>query len=161
MLSNGEEIKFLPGMQNVLVKKVLADFCALYTPGGHVLYVGGTKAKWSYLDSDAPADLGLVIEACEKMPDIVVHHLKKNWLFLIEAVPSHGPISSERRQELKELFAGSKAGIIYVTAFLNRRAMIKYFDDISWETEAWFAESPAHLMHLNGDRFLGPYPIRT
>ncbi len=31
-LSNGEEIKLFPGRQNVLVKKVIADFCSLYTP---------------------------------------------------------------------------------------------------------------------------------
>ncbi|HWR72470.1 MAG TPA: BsuBI/PstI family type II restriction endonuclease [Nitrospirota bacterium] len=90
-LSNGKEIKDLPGRQNALVKKVIADFCALYTPAGHVLYVSGTEGKWSYSDSDALADLGLTIEEYERMPDIVVHHLEKNWLFLIEAVGSHGP----------------------------------------------------------------------
>jgi hypothetical protein len=113
--------------------------------------------KWSYLDSDALAELGLTIEAYEKMPDIVVHHLEKNWLFLIEAVGGHKPISPKRRQELKELFVGAKAGIIYVTAFLDRRAMMKYFDDISWETDVWIAESPTHLIHFNGKRLLGPY----
>jgi hypothetical protein len=156
-LSNGNEIKHLPGMQNVMVKKVLADFCSFYTPGGHVLYVSGTKAKWSYLDSDGLADLGLSIEDHGKMPDIVVHHLGKNWLFLIEAATSHGPISPKRKRELEDLFAGSKAGIVYLTAFLSRRAMMKYFDDISWETNVWIAESPTHLIHFNGGRLLGPY----
>jgi hypothetical protein len=156
-LSNGEDVKLLPGRQNVLVKKVLADFCALYTPAGHVLFVSGTKEKCSYLDSDALTKLGLSIEEHEKMPDIVVHHLEKNWLFLIEAVTSHGPISPKRRQELKGLFVGSNAGIIYVTAFPNRRTMTKYFDDITWGTEAWFAESPTHLLHFNGKRSLSPY----
>ena len=156
-LSNGEDIKILPGRQNVLVKKVTADFCSLYTPAGRVLYVSDTEEKWSYLDSDALMELGLTIEEREKMPDIVVHHLEKNWLFLIEAVGSHGPVNPKRRQELKELFAGSKAGIVYVTAFLDRRTMMKYFDDIAWETVVWIAESPTHLLHFNGKRFLGPY----
>jgi BsuBI/PstI restriction endonuclease domain len=31
-------------------------------------------------------------------------------------------------------------------------------DEISWETEVWVADSPAHLIHFNGERFLGPYP---
>lgn len=156
-LSNGKEIKFLPGRQNVLVKKVIADFCSLYTPAGHVLYVSGTEEKWSYLDFDALTELGLTIEEHGKMPDIVVHHLEKNWLFLIEAVTSHGPVSPKRRQELRELFAGSKAGIVYVTALPDRRTMMKYLDDISWETEVWIAGSPTHLIHFNGERFLGPY----
>lgn len=157
VLSNGKEIKLLPGRQNVLVKKVIDDFCSLYTPSGHVLYVSDTEEKWSYLDSEVLTELGLTIEEYGKMPDVVVHHLEKNRLFLIEAVISHGPVSPQRRQELKELFAGSKAGVIYVSAFLNRRAMMKYLDDISWETEVWIAESPTHLMHFNGERFLGPY----
>jgi hypothetical protein len=91
------------------------------------------------------------------MPDVVVHYVGKNWLVLIEAVTSHGPVNPKRRQELKELFAGSKAGLVYVTAFLDRRTMMKYLDDISWETEVWIAESPTHLIHFNGERFLGPY----
>lgn len=41
--------------------------------------------------------------------------------------------------------------------FLDRRTMMKYLDDISWETEVWIAESPTHLIHFNGERFLGPY----
>ena len=156
-LSNGKEVKLLPGRQNVLVKKVLADFCSLFIPAGRVLYISDMEQKWSHLDSDALTELGLTIEEREKMPDIVVHHLEKNWFFLIEAVSSHGPVSPKRRQELKELFAGSKAGIIYVTAFLDRLTMMKYLDDISWETEVWIAEAPTHLIHFNGECFLGPY----
>ena len=91
------------------------------------------------------------------MPDMVVHYLVNNWLVLIEAVTSHGPVNPKRRQELKELFFGSKAGIVYVTAFINRRTMMKYLDDISWETEVWIADSPTHLIHFNGKRFLGPH----
>jgi hypothetical protein len=39
----------------------------------------------------------------------------------------------------------------------DRRAMLKYLNDISWETEVWVADSPTHLIHFNGERFLGPY----
>lgn len=157
VLSNGEDIKLLPGRQNVLVKKIIGDFCSLYTPAGHVLYVSNTEGEWSYLDSDALTDLGLTLEEYGQMPDIVVHHLEKNWLFLIEAAGSHGPVSPKRRQELKEQFAGSKAGIIYVTAFLNRRTMVKHVDDIAWGTVVWIAETPTHLIHFNGERLHGPY----
>jgi hypothetical protein len=91
------------------------------------------------------------------MPDVVVHYTSKNWLVLVEAVTSHGPVNPKRRQELSELFTDSTAGIVYVTAFMNRRTMIRYLDEISWETEVWIAESPTHLIHFNGERFLGPY----
>jgi hypothetical protein len=156
-LSNGKEIKFLPGRQSVLIKKVIDDFCSLYAPAGRVLFVSGAGKRWAYLDSDALTELGLTIEDYEKMPDIVVHHPEKNRLFLIEAASSHGSISPERRQELKEMFDGAQTGIVYVTAFLNRRGLAERFFDISWETEVWVAESPTHLIHFNGERFLGPY----
>ena len=93
-----------------------------------------------------------------KMPDMVVHHVKKNWLVLIEAVTSHGPVNLKRHNELKELFKNSKAGLVFVTAFLTRKALMKYLNDIAWETEVWVAEAPSHLIHFNGERFLGPYP---
>jgi len=156
-LANGQEIRLSPGGQNVLVKKIMDDFCPLFTPGGYVIYVGDTEAKWAYFDPDALAGLGVEIQEHGKMPDVVVHHVAKNWLVLIEAVTSHGPVNPKRRQELKTLFSESTAGLVFVTAFLDRKAMLKYLNDISWETEVWIAESPTHLIHFNGERFLGPY----
>lgn len=161
-LTNGHEIRLSPGGQNVLVKKIIDDFCPFFTPGGHLIgghliYVGDTQKKWAYFDRDALETLGVEIEEHGKMPDIVIHYVERNWLVLIEAVTSHGPVNPKRRQELQGLFAKSKAGLVYVTAFLDRRTMIKYIDDISWGTEVWIAETPTHLIHFNGERFLGPY----
>lgn len=156
-LRESQEIRLSPGGQNVLVKKIIDDFCQFFTPGGHIIYVGDTQTKWAYFDSDALESLGVVIEEHGKMPDVVVYYKEKGWLVLIEAVTSHGPVNPKRRQELKELFAGSKVGIVFVTAFLDRHTMMKYLNDISWETEVWIAESPTHMIHFNGERFLGPY----
>jgi hypothetical protein len=156
-LRSGEEIRLSPGGQNVLIKKIINDFCPLFTPAGQVIYVGDTQKKWAYFDSKSLAVIGVEIEEHGKMPDVVVHYNEKNWLILIEAVTSHGPINPKRRRELEQLFGGSYAGLVYVTAFLDRRTLLKYLDDISWETEVWIAESPTHLIHFNGERFLGPY----
>ena len=156
-LANGQEIRLSPGGQNVLVKKIIDEFCPLFTPDGYVVYVGDTQAKWAYFDSDALALLNVRVDEHGKMPDVVVHHAERNWLVLIEAVTSHGPVNPKRREELKTLFAGANAGLVFVTAFLDRKAMVKYLNDISWETEVWIAESPTHLIHFNGERFLGPY----
>lgn len=156
-LANGQEIRLSPGGQNVLVKKIMDDFCPLFTPGSYVIYVGDTQTKWAYFDADALAQLNVEIPEHGKMPDVVVYYAEKNWLVLVEAVTSHGPVNPKRRQELKALFSGSTAGPVFVTAFLDRKAMVKYLNDISWETEVWIAESPTHLIHFNGERFLGPY----
>lgn len=156
-LAEGLKIKLSPDERNILIKKILKDLCSLFTPGGRMIYVGDTQLKWAYYDSAALTSLGVTIEEHGKMPDVVVYHTKKNWLVLIEAVTSHGPVDPKRRTELKKLFAGSSAGLVFVTAFMDRRAMLKYLKDISWETEVWVAASPTHLIHFNGERFLGPY----
>jgi hypothetical protein len=109
----------------------------------------------AYFDQDALRDLGVTIEAQGKMPDVVVHHQAKSWLVLIEAVTSHGPMSPKRHAELKELFEGSTAGLVFVTAFLTKRDLTRYLSDIAGETEVWVAEAPTHMIHFNGERFLG------
>jgi adenine-specific DNA-methyltransferase len=156
-LADGRTISLSAGGQNILVEHVLNAFCERFTPGGHVVYVGDTDEKFAYFDEPFMKRLGVSIEAHGKMPDVVVYHREKNWLVLVEAVTSHGPVDSKRRGELKRIFKGSTAGLVFVTAFLDRRAMVKYLGDISWETEVWVADAPDHLIHFNGERFLGPY----
>src|SRR5581483_9814957 len=148
----GKTITLSPGGQNILVEKIIHEFAEIYTPGGKVLYVGDTDDKFAYYDKEGLAELGVVTESHGKMPDVIIHHTEKNWLVLIEAVTSHGPIDGKRKDELKRLFRASRAGLVYVTTFLTRGAMVEYLKDISWETEVWVAEMPTHLIHINGER---------
>lgn len=152
-----KRISLSPGGQNVLVKKIIDEFCPRFTPGAKVLYVGDTDKKWAYFDVELLADLGVSVEEHGKMPDVVIYHENKKWLVLIEAVTSHGPVNPKRRLELEELFKSSSAGLVFVTTFLDRKGLMKYLDQISWETEVWVADAPTHLIHFNGERFLGPY----
>ncbi len=154
---DGHKLYLTPGGQNVLVKQIIEEFAPRFTPGGQVLYVGDTGAKLAHFDEHALKKLGVSIEKHDKIPDIIIHHTERNWLILIEAVTSHGPIDPMRKTELFERFGASTAGLVLVTAFLSRRVMTEYLDQISWETEVWVAESPDHLIHFNGDKFLGPY----
>jgi adenine-specific DNA-methyltransferase len=156
-LAPGKEITLSPGGKNVLVKEIIDHFAPRFASPGRFIYVGDTAEKFAYFDEDGLNELGVEIEQHGKMPDVIVYHTEKNWLLLIEAVTSHGPIDPKRREELQRLFAASQAGLVFVTAFLTRKTMIQYLDDISWETEVWLAESPTHMIHFNGKRFLGPY----
>lgn len=115
------------------------------------------EKKCGYLDEAGLAAFGVKMDMHGKMPDVVIHYPAKNWLLLIEAVTSHGPVNANRREELAQLFAASTAGAVYVNAFPTRVDMTRNLTDISWETEVWIAESPTHLIHFNGERFLGPY----
>lgn len=157
IIAPGKTLALSPGGQNILVEQIIQGFAPVYTPGGKVLYVGDTDEKFAYFDVEALADLGVVIEAHGKIPDVIIHYVEKNWLVLIEAVTSHGPIDGKRKDELKRLFHHARAGLVFVTAFLTRGAMVKYLQEIAWETEVWTADHPTHLIHFNGERFLGPH----
>ncbi|MCA8912887.1 MAG: Eco57I restriction-modification methylase domain-containing protein [Planctomycetes bacterium] len=156
-LSDGTEISLSAGGQNPLVAEIINEFCPRFVPGAKIVYVGDTDEKYAHFDVDYLAGLGVNIEQHGKIPDVVVHDVKRNWLLLIEAVTSHGPINPKRHGELEQLFAGSKAGLVFVTTFLDRNTWLKYAKEISWETEVWIAEDATHLIHYNGERFLGPY----
>lgn len=157
LLLPGGSITLSAGGQNELVRKIIDNFCPQFTPGATPLYVGDTAQKFAYIDEPALAKYGYGVDRHGKMPDVVVSHSEKGWLVLIEAVTSHGPINPKRQEELKQLFPLAAGSTVFVTAFLTRRDMVRYTADIAWETEVWVAESPTHLIHFNGERFLGPY----
>ncbi len=156
-LPNGRELTLTACGQNDLVKKIVEDFCPRFTPDGVLVYVGDTGNKRRHIEAGYLERLGVEMDKHGKMPDVVVHLTEKKWLVLIEAVASHGPIGLKRHNELKQLFGAARAGLVFVTAFLTRRAMTKYLVDIAWETEVWIAEAPTHIIRFNGERFLGPY----
>jgi adenine-specific DNA-methyltransferase len=156
-LPNGKELRITAGGQNELVKKIVEEFCPRFTPGGLVVYVGDTGDKHRHIESGYLEHLGLRMDEHGKMPDVVIHFTDRNWLVLIEAVTSHGPIGLKRHNELKDLFKAARAGLVFVTAFLTRRAMTRHLAEIAWETEVWIGEAPSHIIHFNGERFLGPY----
>jgi type II restriction enzyme len=157
MLSDGSPVTLSPGGQNALIKDMVDDFCAYYAPGGRVLYVGDADDKWAVFHEEELAALGVIVDKHGKMPDLVVYLPDKNWLLLLEAAASHGPVDGQRHSELSAMFSGSTAGLVYVSCFPSRTIMRKYLTLIAWETEVWCADDPTHLIHFNGDRFLGPY----
>jgi BsuBI/PstI restriction endonuclease domain/BsuBI/PstI restriction endonuclease HTH domain len=157
-LPSGEIITISPGGQNPLIKVVIEEFCPRFVHSGTIVYVGDAEDKFLHLDREYLQRLGVVVPAPAKMPDVVAHDTRRNWLLLIEAVTSAGPVDGKRRKELKQLFSGCRAGLVFVTAFAGREAMRTFLTQISWESEVWVAEDPDHLIHFDGERFLGPYP---
>ncbi|MFT3916558.1 MAG: BsuBI/PstI family type II restriction endonuclease [Anaeromyxobacteraceae bacterium] len=128
-LPSGKKLTLSPGGQNELIKLIVEEFCPRFTPGGEVMYLGDADQKWACFDEPGLTGLGVNVDAHGKMPDAVVFFRKKNWLVLVEAVTSHGPVNPKRRDELKALFAGCKAGLVFVTAFLSRPAMVRYLNE--------------------------------
>lgn len=156
-IKNGIKINLSPGEHSELIKVIVEDFGSRFADGGELLYVGDTGDKHGYFDTELLASLGVELDNHGKLPDVVIFIKKKNWLLLIESVTSHGPVDSKRHGELAKLFKSCSAGLVYVSAFPNRKAFVKYFNVIAWESEVWIADAPSHLIHFNGVRFLGPY----
>ncbi|PZU99069.1 MAG: restriction endonuclease [Leptolyngbya sp.] len=153
----GKRISLSPGDHSELIKQVIEVFAPRFAPGSVLVYAGDTGDKWGYFDAVLLAGLGVVIDSHGKMPDVVLHYPARNWLLLVETVTSHGPVDGKRYSELAQLFSTATAGLVYVTAFPSRSAMVRYLAEIAWETEVWVANAPSHLIHFNGERFLGPY----
>ena len=156
-LAPGKEIAITPGAHSELIKDIITEFAPRFAPGAEVIYVGDTGDKAGYFEQQRLAGLGVMIDRHGKMPDVVLYFGGNDWLLLVESVTSHGPVDAKRHNELEELFGGARPGLVYVTTFPSRAIMGKYLRDISWETEVWCADAPSHLIHFNGERFLGPY----
>ena len=138
----GEVFTLKGGGQNILIKEMVENFCAYFVPGGEILYVGDADDKLATFERDRLASLGVVVDEHGKMPDLVVYQASSNWLFLMEAASTHGPVDHIRYSELSRMFAGSSAGIIYVSCFPNRSVMRRFLADLAWETEVWLASTP-------------------
>lgn len=156
MLSNGKTLKLSAGKHNVVQAAIVQDFAARFAQGSEVLYLGDTANKDLYIDKKKLKELNIPIDEHSKLPDVVLYDEKKNWLFLIEAVTSHGPVSPKRVIELEELLKDCRAGKVYVSAFPDFTEFKKYSTNIAWETEVWVVDFPEHMIHFNGDRFMGP-----
>jgi hypothetical protein len=156
-LPGGAEVFLSPGGQNPLIKAVLEVFCPAFTPSGKVLYIGDAENKLTSVNQEGLAAVGIHIRPADKVPDVIVHDTQKNWLLLIEAVTTAGPVDGKRRLELRNLFESCTAGLVFVTAFANRQTMRRFVAQIGWETEVWIADDPDHMIHFDGAKFLGPY----
>ncbi|PAJ75748.1 methyltransferase [Pseudoalteromonas sp. NBT06-2] len=156
-LDDGTEIKLSPGIHSQLIHDIVIEFGPRFAPGSEVIYLGDTGAKEDFFRKDRLAELGVTVDRKGKLPDVVLYWPERDWLLLIESVTSHGPVDGKRHGELAKLFKDSKPGLVYVTAFPDRKIMGKYLGEISWETEVWMSEAPTHMIHFNGDRFLGPH----
>jgi len=156
VLKDGSKLSFSPGKHNEVQISIIEEFAPRFAPGSDLLYVGDTAKKNLYLDKTGLEKLNIPINEHSKLPDVVLFDRKRNWLFLLEAVTSHGPVSPKRIIEMEKLLSNCKVGKIYVTAFPDFKEFKRHTPNIAWETEVWVVDFPDHMIHFNGDKFLGP-----
>ena len=153
---NGESFKFSTGKHNELQKAIIEEFAPRFAPNSECLYVGDTIEKDLVKNVEKLKELGFEITLHDKMPDVVLYREDKNWIYFVESVTSVGPMDPKRILEITEMTKDITAGKIFVTAFLDFKTYKKFAEELAWETEVWIAEMPEHMIHLNGDRFMGP-----
>lgn len=153
---NNIELTFSPGKHNELQKAIIEEFAPRFAGGSECLYVGDTIKKDLVKNEATLQALGFEITQHDKMPDVVLYCKDKNWIYFIEAVTSVGPMDPKRIEEIKLMTQNVTAGKIFVTAFWDFKTYKKFVDSLAWDTEVWLAEMPEHMIHMNGDRFMGP-----
>lgn len=153
---NGKDFTFSTGKHNQLQKAIIEEFAPRFAPNAECLYVGDTIQKDLVKREERLKELGFSITLHDKMPDVVLYCSDKNWIYFIEAVTSVGPMDPKRIKEITEMTRDVPAGKIFVTAFLDFKTYKKFSEQLAWETEIWIAELPSHMIHMNGDKFLGP-----
>lgn len=153
---NSQEFRFSAGKHNELQKAIIEEFAPRYAPNAQCLYVGDTIKKDLVNDREKLKELGFEITLHDKMPDVILYREDKNWIYFIESVVSDGPMNPKRVIEISEMTKDVTAGKIYVTAFPDIAVFKKFAGSLAWETEVWISDMPDHMIHMNGDRFMGP-----
>ena len=156
-LADGKELYLTPGKHNELQIAIIEKFGPRYAANATVLYLGDAAKKFVVYEQERLEQLRVPMTTHDKLPDIILYDETKNWLYLIEAVTSHGPVSHKRRYELERLLKDCTAEPIYISAFLNFPEYRRHVPHIAWETEIWIAERPEHMIHYNGENFMGPH----
>lgn len=136
----------------VAAVRLVQGFRAAFAPASMLLYPAAAGAA----DADQLARLSLPDPTPTTAPTAVLYDAARQRIYLLEAVPAHGPITPARRQQLAAWAQACPAAQVYVTAFPTMAVFQAHSAPIAWETNVWLADAPQHLIHFNGDRFLGP-----
>ena len=153
---DGRELQLSPGKHNEVQRAIVEEFAPRFAPGAHLLYLGDTARKNLFVDTVRLADLRIPITDHDKLPDVVLYDTGRKRLFLVGAVTSHGPVSPTRIVDLEAMLTECPAGPVHVSAFPNFAEFRQHMANIAWETEVWLCDTPDHMIHYDGERFLGP-----
>lgn len=156
-LADGRVLGVANDDHNELQKRIVEVFLPTFVPSYRLIYIGETGDREIVRDTELVAKLHLERLFADKLPDIVAYDQKRDWIVIIEAYHSSGPISTMRHDRLKQLLGENAKKAVFITAFATRAAYKSNANKIAWKTEVWIADEPEHLIHLDGERFLGPY----
>lgn len=154
----GNYIALSKSEHNKLQKKILEQLVPLVSKGKpELLYIGDAADRSLLQENDRLDELGIhVLSQSGNLPDIIIYDSQENCVIFIEAYHSTGPFTLDRVNAIKALChcrEGMEAA--FITAFDTTTKMLKHYKEVAWDTEIWSADEPTHLVHKNGDKFIG------
>lgn len=154
---DNNNIKLSSGGQNILIKSIIEKFCPRFAKNCNLVYVDDTNKNNGIIDKHIFDDININLLKHGKAPDLILYNKKMKWVYIIEACSSGGPIDVTRINEFNQMLNKCPYQKIFISCFPTRKVMQKYFSLLAWETEAWCADSPDHLIHLDGEKYFSPY----
>jgi hypothetical protein len=155
--ANDAEFSLHQDKHNWLQQQIIERMLPHFAPSYKLVYAADTEERSTVYNDALIAELGLEALFSEKKPDIVAFDPARSWVFVVEAVTSTGHISESRKEFFLRMLGERRGSAVFVTAFPDRDTFRKFAADMAWETEVWLATEPEHMIHFNGERFLGPY----
>lgn len=151
ILPTGQSRTLEPGMSSVILKGVIETWAQHRLLRPVVLAISEPGDKVHLGDQATLQGLGISIDQTNLLPDALIADIGDDpvQFWIIEAVASDGPITTERREALldwaeKQNIAADRCS--FLTAFQSRNhpAAKKRLKDIASNTWAWFADEPNH-----------------
>lgn len=156
-LPDGSALELSPGEHNALQAAIMSSFVPQFVRHPETIYIADALSRQLFKNDDLLSEVGLFALDHRLLPDVVVLDRERGWLLIIEAVASSGHVSPIRKIELERLLEGCRYPPVFVSAFPDYATFARFAGDIAWETEVWIADHATHMIHYNGERFLGPY----
>lgn len=154
----GVQIALKKSPHNKLQMEILKNLIPLVSVGKpELLYIGDATDRDLWQKDARMEELGIhVLSKSGSLPDIILYDKHENRIIFIEAYHSSGPFTIDRVNSLKALChcePGTEAA--FITAFDSTSKMLKHYKEVAWDTEIWSSDEPTHLVHKNGDKFIG------
>lgn len=154
----GSNIPLKKSAHNKLQVKILQELIPLVCKEKpELLYIGDATDRDLWQKDERMKELGInVLSQSGNLPDIILYEQSAKRIIFIEAYHSTGPFTLDRVNAIKALCDcedGTEAA--FITAFDSTAKMLKNYKDVAWDTEMWAADEPTHLVHKNGDKFIG------
>ncbi len=159
-LPSGESRLMEAGPSSLITRSVAEEFCRRFLSRPAVVWISESGNKVIHRDDALAQRIGLKIDPGRMLPDMILADVGEDfYLVFVEVVATDGPIDEARKKALLAIAADggfSPAQVRFVTAFMDRGSdtFRRCLPRLAWDSFAWCASEPDHLISLNGGSLL-------